>query len=78
MRLKDTQDRKDVLLVVSLLGCIDQSDLGISILSVNNERDRLIVHSINQQNHHLTIALIGPMMGAGTVDVSCLSSLKVE
>ncbi|OGO75486.1 MAG: hypothetical protein A3K41_03360 [Chloroflexi bacterium RIFOXYD12_FULL_57_15] len=48
------------------------------ILSMDNQCDRFTLISINQQNDHLAIAVIGSVVRAGTVGVSQAGNLQIE
>ena len=49
-----------------------------TILSMNDHRSRIVILPINQQEDHLAITGIRPMMGAWTVGVSQPGNVQIE
>ncbi|WKZ35007.1 MAG: hypothetical protein QY332_15435 [Anaerolineales bacterium] len=55
-----------------------QGDPGFAILPVDNQCDRTDLLLIDKEDDHLTVAIRGSMMGAGTIWVSKPGILQIE
>lgn len=51
---------------------------GFAILSMNDQRGRSILLAIHKKDDHLTIAISGSMVRAGTVGVSQTGYMQIE
>jgi hypothetical protein len=55
-----------------------QRERGFSLLSMDNQCGRIALISIDKDNDHLAIAVIGAMMRAGTARVSQAGNVQIE
>jgi hypothetical protein len=66
------------VLVGTLADRACQRNPGSAILTVDNQCGRIILLAIYKQDHHLTIAIIGSVVWAGTIGVSQAGYLQIE
>ena len=72
-----SEDRLQMLIAASTTRACEGKP-GPSILSMDNQRGRITLFSINKQNDHLAVAIVGSMVGAGTVGVGQTGQMQIE